>query len=189
MKLKLFLVGILILLMISIPTHAGVTVDKTIIDIVAGDSFTIRYQLTYSGKDTMCYVSTTITPDGDGINLTYNSSFLLTSTTPSFDIVMKTNIRLAPQSYILTTTFDIEQPTPVSRSHHHTVVASPVVVIPPVTPPVDDVDDSIPPIIIPVYIDETPNEWNPLYSVAIAIVAIIVITLLFLMIKKKRKKK
>ena len=193
MKSKLFLVGILILLMISIPTQAGVTTNTTTFDIVAGDSYVIRYQLTYTGKDTMCYVTTFITPDSLGINLTYNSSFLLTSHTTSFNILMKTSISLAPQSYILTTTFNTEQlPESVSRGHYHASVASSVVVIPPentTIPPVNNTNNSIPPIIIPVHIVETPNEWNPLYYVVIAIVAIIVITLLFLMIKKKRNKK
>jgi len=193
MKLKLFLVGILILLMISIPTQAGVTTDKTIIDIVAGDSFTMSYQLTYSGKDTMCYVTTTIAPDSEGINLTYSSSFILTSTPMVFNILVNTSMRLVPQPYIITTTFEIEsQPAPTVRRHRH-ITSSPVVVIPSVndtTPPVDDTNTTIPPvIIIPLHIDELPSEWNPLYYLFIAIAIIIVITLLFLLAKKKRNKK
>jgi hypothetical protein len=193
MKLKIFLVGILILLMISIPTQAGVTVDKTVIDIVAGDSFTMSYQLTYSGKGTMCYVTTTITPDSEGINLTYNSSFVLTSTPMVFNILVNTSMRLVPQPYIITTTFEIEsQPASAVRRHNHRV-SSPVVVIPSVddtTPPVDDTNTTIPPVIvIPLHIDEPSGEWNPLYSVAIAIVAIAILTLLFLLAKKKRNKK
>ena len=177
------------LLLFAVPIHANsITTDLTPFDIVAGDSVDVNFTIDYTdSKDTTCYVSTSISPDGDGIYLTYNHTFILKShTTTLYNIHVDTNISLIPGTYNLTTTFQTEGEEPVIR-HVHTSSQGNVIPIPPINETTHpEENETIPPIIVPPSSSQGNQfDW---WWIILIIIIIIGIILLFFYIRKRSEK-
>ena len=176
------LLSILLILSLSVLAQAGVVVDKTSIDIVAGDDVVLVYTL--SGPSSICHVMVNITPDPIGFNLMYAPVVVV----PGVLIVyLNTSMALVPGSYSLTAIFDVEQGTTpyVSRRVHHAHVFPPVDEengTVPVIPPVDE-NETMPPLILPP--EHEPCDLSWLY---ILLIVIVVSVLLFIIVRKHKKK-
>ena len=179
--LSLILISLLFFVSLS---SAGITVDKTTVNITAGDSFILLYNIT--GSSSNCFVSVSITPDPEGFSLSYINSFKLPST---FVLRVNTSMLLSPGTYYITTTFstdDIPSPKVSRHTHHVTPTESPVPVIPVnVTQPAENEtsqNTTLPPGNSPV-----KSEFPCLYVFIIIIISISV--LLLCIVRKKQKGK
>jgi hypothetical protein len=181
-KSRTTILSILILLSFSVLAQAGVVVDKTSVDIVAGDDIILVYTL--SGSSSLCHVSVNITPDPVGFNLTYNPVVICPGI---LYLYLNTSMALAPGVYSLTVIFESEQGDAphVSRRVHHTHIIPPVVVdneTDPVIPPVEE-NETKPPLILPP--EQEPCDYLWFY---ILLFVIGVSILLFFVVRKHKKK-
>ena len=134
MRKEIIILIILFFVSTSTLANAGVSVDKTSIDCIAGETIVLDYTITGTGPGS---ISFNITPDSIGFNITCNNSFIAPLLVP---VVIKTNPFLMPGSYNITATITTEyESTPVV---HHTTHH--VTVIPPVEPIVINTTPSIP---------------------------------------------
>jgi hypothetical protein len=177
--LSLILISLLFFVSLS---SAGVTVDKTTVNITAGDSFVLVYNVTDSSSN--CFVSVEITPDSEGFLLSYVDSFKLPST---FVLRVNTSMLLVPGTYYITTTFSTDSPSSPKVSRHTHYSAQPETPVPAIpvneTPPSEpepDKNDTLLPGNEPV-----KSEFPCLY---VFIIVIILVSVLLLIIVRKKLK-
>jgi len=163
-------------------TSAGVTVDKTIVNVTAGDSFILTYTVTGSTSD--CFVTVNITPDDEGFQLSYDNQFKLPST---FVLYINTSMLLVPGTYYITTTFSTESfssPKVSRRINHVTEAESQVPIVPVNETPKSEPDKNE--TLLPGN-EPVKSEFPCLYTFIIVIIFVSV--LLLFIVRKKQKGK
>lgn len=180
---------ILTLLLLASTAQANFTIQNPTItiDLVAGSSITRNITFRYTGRSTQpLAVETTITPDGDGIEVTYSD--IPTTVSPNTDYTIKMKIvssfYLKPGEYIITTKLSSsETPTGGEPAQRATIIVphgeSGVEYYP--TPPPDDPYNPPQP-------QSSPYKSGFNWLLAIAVIIGVIITLLALFLRRRKHK-
>ena len=143
---KLFVSGICLLICLvstyTISAEIGPTNES--VGLIAGDSCTRNITVTNTfNKAVNVQITTTISPDGEGINITYNplTTFHLSKgETITIEMLINTSFSLMAQTYVINTTFFYESESGEEEGTHEYKTH----VYPP-KPPKDDDDDIVDP--------------------------------------------
>ena len=136
---KLFVSGIclLICLVSTYTISAEVEPTNELVRLIAGDSCTRNITVTNTfNKAVNVQITTTISPDGEGINITYKPMTIFHLSkweTTTIEMLINTSFSLMPQTYIIETTFFYESEAGEEEGTHEYKTH----VYPP-TPPEDD---------------------------------------------------
>jgi len=192
------IIAILITMLVATSMSSAtltVTSLSTTINIVAGNN-TYRNITIENDASTTAQISytTSITPDSNGINISYSipSPYTIKGNEHLIiKLLIDTSLALKPGTYEITTNFYTETPpaTPTRSVHYHWVAEAPVPPInettPPVIPPEDN--ETIPPLILPP--GHTQNVDNPFWLIILGIVIIISILLSIAIVSKRNKRR
>lgn len=114
---KLVAGSLITTLFFSNMVSAGITVapDTIELDLIGGDTITLPFNITWDGKTAVVgFIETTITPDGEGINISYSEGtiiILFPNEKKPVDMTISAAINLAPGNYTITTNIytDVEE--------------------------------------------------------------------------------
>jgi hypothetical protein len=192
------IVAILITMLVATSMSSStptVTSLSTTINIVAGNN-TYRNITIENDASTTAQISytTSITPDSNGINISYSIPSPYTIKGNEHLIIkmlIDTSLALKPGTYEITTNFYTETPpaTPSRSVHYHWVAETPVPPINETTPPVDNTpedNETIIPLILP---NDTSNVDNPFWIVLLGIVIVISLLLSIAIVSKRNKRR
>ncbi len=194
-KLKIIILTIFSALILTTNAIASITLSELSVElnITGGDCVTrnITIENTDSNPATISF-ETIITPDGDGIDISYSmdSPFIMQGKTKIILIMfVNTSFLLMPGVYEITTKFYTESPAVIGRTVHYNWVK-------PVIPTENETNETAPPIIppsdnntnntTPLFPPTTDDEFNWLWLlIPIGIIALV--TLLALLYKRRKK--
>lgn len=105
---KCYLMMAVMLLLFSGVASADIEINPSTIDLnlIGGDTVTKQITITWKGEVAVVgFIETTITPDGEGINVTYSEDpvILYPNTPNTIDMTIATAINIIPSKYVITT--------------------------------------------------------------------------------------
>lgn len=201
-KIILFITIVFFLIHMSVSAAELEISPATVeIDLIGGDSVQINISINWSGSHSAsCELTTNITPDGEGINITYSKNNFTMAPGSENKIIMyiNTSMALMPGIYIITTNVfaETEEQEPSGNGDDAYVPWEDV--IPPPGPDVpDEPDDEEPDDDEEIDEDEDDDDDDegttdkdediPLYTFWILGIILFVIMLLYLINRKKKR--
>lgn len=111
MKSKIIVISLALIFLASVSSaQISVNPSKLHLDMVSGDTYEENITINWDG-DSQCvgYITTEITPDGEGITVTYDENpIILDPGDNEVEMIVETDVALSPDNYTITTSVEVQ---------------------------------------------------------------------------------